>query len=230
MSESAWDTVEIVKDNKNASSNKESAHSHTNQVQGKPYLIIDTNAFLKCLDFPTLLQKYEVLTTNGVLKEIRDQRARLSIEPFLNQIQKRESSERSQQFVKKFAVETGDFSSLSAVDLDFIALAHTLIEQNGKTHLLNKKPRDPVNYFKQSQQNDHEQSDPVQDEEGTTENIEEDSNNADDGWVVVSKSKKTQSVKEDIKPKSVKTVTVPKQLQTTEQALRESEQKPVQQI
>ena len=39
-------------------------------------LIIDANAFIRCLDLRSFAEKYEIYTTENVLTEIKDKRAR----------------------------------------------------------------------------------------------------------------------------------------------------------
>ena len=39
-------------------------------------LIIDTNAFIRCLDITNLSKTYDIYTSANVLKEIKDKKAR----------------------------------------------------------------------------------------------------------------------------------------------------------
>ena len=68
------------------------------------------------------------MTTSGVKYEIKDEKAREYLDklPFLLKESEPESS--SFYRVKKFALQTGDIASLSKVDMDLIALCHTMIK------------------------------------------------------------------------------------------------------
>jgi len=46
------------------------------KLQEKPKLIIDTNAFIKCLDLNKLAQSYDIYTSDMVLFEIKDKKAK----------------------------------------------------------------------------------------------------------------------------------------------------------
>lgn len=48
--------------------------------------------------------------------------------------------------VHNFALETGDLSTLSQVDVNVLALCRTMIAQKKKTHLLNKHPKKVKEY------------------------------------------------------------------------------------
>jgi RNA-binding protein NOB1 len=101
-------------------------------AQQLPLLIIDTNAFLKLFNLNELAQKYRIATSNGVLGEVRDKRAREQLDALAFGLQIVNSSENALKFTKKFALATGDLASLSAVDLDLLAVAYTLAETEGK--------------------------------------------------------------------------------------------------
>lgn len=45
-------------------------------MASKKILILDTNAFIRCLNLQALSQEYEVFTIEEVLYEIRDKRAK----------------------------------------------------------------------------------------------------------------------------------------------------------
>ena len=90
-------------------------------------LIIDSGAIIKHSGFSTLhnsASKY--LTTQGVLDEIRDSKARHHLESLPFQIDVREPSGEGIAKVIEFSKKTGDYASLSIVDLHVLALLYDL--------------------------------------------------------------------------------------------------------
>lgn len=61
-----------------------------------------------------------------VLDEIRDEKARASLEQLPYELKTMSPSKESLMHVMQFAKSTGDFAVLSVTDLKLIALAHTL--------------------------------------------------------------------------------------------------------
>lgn len=43
-------------------------------------------------------------------------------------------------------MSTGDYHTLSAVDLQLIAISYTILENHKKLHLLRNEPLEPMNY------------------------------------------------------------------------------------
>lgn len=44
-------------------------------------------------------------------------------------------------------MSTGDYHTLSAVDLQLIAISYTILENNKKLHLIRNEPLEPINYI-----------------------------------------------------------------------------------
>ena len=90
-------------------------------------LIIDSGAIIKHSGFSTLhnsASKY--FTTQGVLDEIRDSKARHHLESLPFKIDVREPSGEGITKVVEFSKKTGDYASLSIVDLHVLALLYDL--------------------------------------------------------------------------------------------------------
>jgi RNA-binding protein NOB1 len=117
-----------------------------NTVTSKPVhtIILDAGPIIKGEpSISTLLQQCEqIVTLPSVVSEIRDREARARIEttllPFLKlQTPKRESV----TFVTNFARKTGDYSVLSKIDIEAIALAYDIeCERNGGHWRLRNAP------------------------------------------------------------------------------------------
>lgn len=50
--------------------------SKLSEGTGKQKIVLDTGAFIQCSDINAMGMKYDLVTTEGVLNEIRDRRAR----------------------------------------------------------------------------------------------------------------------------------------------------------
>jgi len=77
-----------------------------------------------------------VVTTHGVVEEIRDKetRARLQVLPY--ELVFREASSRGLARVAEFAKKTGDFATLSLTDINVLAVTYDLeVEHCGEEHL-----------------------------------------------------------------------------------------------
>ncbi len=90
-------------------------------------LIIDSGAIIKHSGFSTLhnsASKY--FTTQGVLDEIRDSKARHHLESLPFQVDVREPTAEGIAKVVDFSKKTGDYASLSIVDMQVLALLYDL--------------------------------------------------------------------------------------------------------
>ena len=90
-------------------------------------LIVDSGAIIKHSGFSTLhnaASKY--FTTQGVIDEIRDSKARHHLESLPFQLNVREPSSEGINKVVEFSKKTGDYASLSRVDLHVLALLYDL--------------------------------------------------------------------------------------------------------
>lgn len=90
-------------------------------------LVVDSGAIIKHSGFSTLhnsAQRY--FTTQDVIDEIRDSKARSHLESLPFELQIREPSPEGLAQVVAFSKKTGDYSSLSAVDIHVLALLYDL--------------------------------------------------------------------------------------------------------
>ena len=90
-------------------------------------LIVDSGAIIKHSGFSTLhnsASKY--CTTQGVIDEIRDSKARHHLDSLPFQLDVREPSPDGIAKVVEFSKKTGDYASLSIVDLQVLALLYDL--------------------------------------------------------------------------------------------------------
>jgi RNA-binding protein NOB1 len=90
-------------------------------------LIVDSGAIIKHSGFSTLhnaASKY--FTTQGVIDEIRDSKARHHLDSLPFQLDVREPSPDGMLKVVDFSKKTGDYASLSTVDLNVLALLYDL--------------------------------------------------------------------------------------------------------
>ncbi|GFR39822.1 hypothetical protein Agub_g315 [Astrephomene gubernaculifera] len=96
--------------------------------------VVDTNAIISGLRLEQLADRF--CTIPEVLAEVRDKQARTFLSTLPFSLDVREPSDDSVKAVQRFARETGDIHSLSAVDLKLLALAHTLeIAAHGSANL-----------------------------------------------------------------------------------------------
>lgn len=102
------------------------------------YLVVDSGAFIK--NAPVHEYAENVYTVAGAIKEIKDKatRQRLQFLPY-NLIVK-EPSPDAYKHVLEFSKKTGDFASLSVVDLQIIALTYQLEKENIGINHLNTEP------------------------------------------------------------------------------------------
>ena len=113
---------------------QESKSNRRLEEESKPFqdekyyaLIIDSGAIIKHTGFSTLhnsASKY--FTTQGVIDEIRDSKARHHLESLPFQLDVREPTAEGMAKVIDFSKKTGDYASLSTVDLHVLALLYDL--------------------------------------------------------------------------------------------------------
>ena len=102
------------------------------------YMILDTSFFIKLT--PLDLEKNKYLTTQYIVNEIRDKKARDFYDLNKNFIEIKNPTKDSMKKVSKFAEESNDLVYLSIADLSVMALAYETIKNLGKSDKLNKKP------------------------------------------------------------------------------------------
>jgi LOC398701 protein len=107
-------------------------------------LVVDSCAFIRGCNLHEMGE--EIYTLEEVFDEIRDRetKQRLKCLPF--QLKFREPPTEDIKWVSEFAKKTGDFSSLSMVDIKLIALVYFLDKQahQGSDAHLNKVPNQKI--------------------------------------------------------------------------------------
>lgn len=104
-------------------------------------VVVDTNAFIKhALELTGMAMTRDLLTTPGVLAEIKDKETRNAVALRFPNLQTEKPRKEFTDRVANFALATGDNVSLSPVDVEVIALACQIIEECGQTHFLRKEP------------------------------------------------------------------------------------------
>ena len=106
----------------------------------QPIVILDANAFITGSGLLNIGATHKFVTTPAVMDELRDVKTREMLEKFLFPIQEIEPNKKSVEFVRDFAKKTGDLASLSDVDIELLALAHTIYLNKGLEDRLRKTP------------------------------------------------------------------------------------------
>ena len=104
----------------------------------KSYMILDTSFFIKLTSLN--LDKNRYYTTQYIVNEIRDPKARDFYQLNKNFIEIKNPTKDSIKKVSKFAKESNDLTYLSIADLSVMALAYETIKNIGLIEKLNKKP------------------------------------------------------------------------------------------
>ena len=107
-------------------------------IKDLSYMILDTSFFIKLTSLN--LEKNKYFTTQYIVNEIRDVKARDFYQLNKNFIQIKNPTKESIKQVSKFAKESNDLTYLSIADLSVMALAYETIKNMGKLDKLNKKP------------------------------------------------------------------------------------------
>ncbi|VDK84404.1 unnamed protein product [Litomosoides sigmodontis] len=109
------------------------------------HLVADSNAFIKRVPLHDFAS--EIYTVPGVINELKCEKMRHLLESLPYQICVQEPTAESLHIIVEFSKKTGDYPSLSAVDLKLLALVHDLhLQQYGKDGLhydletINNKP------------------------------------------------------------------------------------------
>ncbi|XP_037936983.1 RNA-binding protein NOB1 [Teleopsis dalmanni] len=107
----------------------------TNKIK---YLVADTTAFINAVQLNEYAEN--VLTVPDVVAEVRNKRQirRLCVLPF--DLQVREPRTESVKYCVEFAKKTGDYASLSGIDIKVIALTYELEADNVGTEHLRQEP------------------------------------------------------------------------------------------
>jgi RNA-binding protein NOB1 len=105
-------------------------------VNDQPCLVIDSGAIISGFKLDKYGPDAQYVTIPEVLAEIKDKKARHFLDTFPYELRQRAVSEKAFATVCEFARRTGDFHSLSRVDLKVLALAYMLeCEINGSDNL-----------------------------------------------------------------------------------------------
>ena len=107
-------------------------------IKDLSYMILDTSFFIKLTSLN--LEKNKYFTTQYIVNEIRDVKARDFYQLNKNFIQIKNPTKESIKQVSKFAKESNDLTYLSIADISVMALAYETIKNMGKLDKLNKKP------------------------------------------------------------------------------------------
>lgn len=108
------------------------------------YLVVDSGPIIRRTALNTLWRKAEhFYTVPAVLQEIRDAKAREHLDALPFKLQAREPSKEAVQTVIDFARQTGDYQSLSVVDLQVLGLLYDLEKEgcNGVVEHIRKTPK-----------------------------------------------------------------------------------------
>ena len=155
------------------------------------YMILDTSFFIKLT--PLDLNKNKYLTTQYIVNEIRDKKARDFYELNKNFIEIKNPLKDSMKKVSKFAEESNDLVYLSIADLSVMALAYETIKCVGKLDKLNKKPLShnivTIDKLKKEANKKDNKKEKIENENKINENKIDDKNfnnfddDDDDGWI-----------------------------------------------
>ncbi|KJP85897.1 hypothetical protein AK88_04484 [Plasmodium fragile] len=104
--------------------------------------VLDANSVIKCKDI--LFTSYDCYLTEGVIKEIKDEHSRKRLNNMMPLLTVAKAEERDVNFVKYFSKLTGDYDSLSEVDIDVIALTYMLHRMHGDVSTLNAAPMETI--------------------------------------------------------------------------------------
>jgi RNA-binding protein NOB1 len=155
------------------------------------FMILDTSFFIKLT--PLDLNKNKYLTTQYIVNEIRDKKARDFYELNKNFIEIKNPLKGSMKKVSKFAEESNDLVYLSIADLSVMALAYETIKNVGKLDKLNKKPLShnivTIDKLKKEANKKDNKKEKIENENKINENKINDKNfndfddDDDDGWI-----------------------------------------------
>ena len=160
-----------------------------NNIKELSIMILDTSFFIKLTSLDLSKNKY--YTTQYIVNEIKDQKARDFYQLNKSFIEIKNPSKESIKKVSKFAQESNDLTYLSIADLSVMALAYETIKNIGKLDKLNKKP---LNYNIVSQEKLIEEANKQRNnnknkineekiENNNCINLNEDDDDDEEGWI-----------------------------------------------
>ncbi|GAX10279.1 RNA-binding protein NOB1 [Fistulifera solaris] len=186
------------------------------------YLVVDSGPIIRRTALNSLWRKaQQFYTVPAVLQEIRDAKAREHLDSLPFKLQAREPSKEAVQTVIDFARQTGDYQSLSVVDLQVLGLLYDLEREgcNGLIDHIRKTPKRMLGVGKvemlmknevSTEEYDVEEVSDSEDEEYDTEPAESVTTHADDQGSCVSPSS-VSKVDEPAKPKTWAMLVNPKE-------------------
>ena len=152
------------------------------------YMILDTAFFIKLT--PLDLEKNKYLTTQYIVNEIKDKKARDFYDLNKNFVEIKNPTKDSMRKVSKFAEESNDLTYLSIADLSVMALAYETIKNIGKLDRLNKKPlnynvntEDKLMKEVNKKKNKKEKENKINDNKINENNFDNFDNDDEDGWI-----------------------------------------------
>lgn len=99
------------------------------------------------IDQHTFDQQFEVITLDRVISEVKDEKSRqyiLNQLPYQIDVKNHETwlEKEDLEWVHNFAKETGDFQTLSKVDMMVIAMGVKVAREKGELALVRREPKD----------------------------------------------------------------------------------------
>ncbi|XP_035679616.1 RNA-binding protein NOB1-like [Branchiostoma floridae] len=115
-------------------------------AEGKvEHVVVDSGAFIRNAPIRDIAEN--VYSLQGVVSEIRDKETRQRLEVLPYQIAFKEPSVENVRQVTEFSKKTGDYPSLSAVDIKVLALTLQLEKQHVGTEHIKTEPEKKPTYF-----------------------------------------------------------------------------------
>lgn len=119
------------------------------------HIVVDTNYFI---NHPSELRQLattnKLITTHSVIGEIHDSKTQQNMDIYFSDLEKLSPEVKYTNTVVNFSKKTGDFISLSSVDMELIGLAVQLIKKAKKGKYLRKEPARPQNITGSKQSKD----------------------------------------------------------------------------
>lgn len=110
------------------------------------YIVVDTNYFINYpAEVRQLATQNKLVTTHSVIGEILDPKTQQNMITHFPDLEKLTPEGKYTNTVVNFSKKTGDFISLSSVDLELLGLAVQLIKKAKKGRFLKKEPSRPQN-------------------------------------------------------------------------------------
>ena len=105
------------------------------------HLVLDSGALIHGIGEELRTKADEFWTCPEVIGEIRDERSRKALANLPFELRTKEPSEEAMAFIVRFSKLTGDYATLSLVDLKVLALAYMMERQESGTRHLRTEPK-----------------------------------------------------------------------------------------